>query len=135
MDKQFEHILNNLEGITPDAALHPRIMARINTGMRRRVRMQLFTSGVFSLISLVAIIYTGDYIIGQLSVANAYFSLLFTDGATIFSYWREFALALAESMPLTGIAIILGGVLAFLLSLRWSVKSMHRMSAWRITTA
>jgi hypothetical protein len=55
-----------------------------------------------------------------------YFSLIFSDGGSILSYWKELTLSLAESLPTMSIIFTLSLVFISLLSFRYVMKQISR---------
>jgi hypothetical protein len=55
-----------------------------------------------------------------------YFSLIFSDGGSIISYWKEFIFSLAESLPIMSMIFALSLTFVFFLSLRYVIKQIDR---------
>jgi hypothetical protein len=53
-----------------------------------------------------------------------YFSLIFSDGGSVISHWKEFVFSIAESLPTMSIIISLSFVLVFFLSLKYATKQI-----------
>ncbi|MDR3519736.1 MAG: hypothetical protein P4L63_02530 [Candidatus Pacebacteria bacterium] len=82
-------------------------------------------TGIASLITLIPVFQT---LLTNLSHSGFYdyFSLIFSDSGLMFSYWKEFTLSLAESLPMTSIIFTLSLVFIFLLSFRYVMKQISR---------
>ena len=51
-----------------------------------------------------------------------YLSLAFSDGGAVVSYWKEFALTLADSLPVTSIILCLVAVFMLLVSIKQGAR-------------
>ncbi len=123
MLKDYEKVFlrNQLE---PPAGLYDAIMARIGFEKRRLARLKLALISCVSLLSLVALVPAGQYFISEFQQSGfyQYFSLIFSDGGTFFSYWREFTLSLTESFPILAASAVLLAVIVILGSLKLAVR-------------
>ena len=55
-----------------------------------------------------------------------YFSLLFANGGSLLSYWKELALSLAQSLPTTSLVFTLSLIFVFFLSLRYLLRQIEK---------
>lgn len=109
------------------ASLKGNILLSIRTEEKKRAKRLLVVSAVVAAGSLVAIIASLKYALMALYESSfySYASLLFSDPDVIAQYWREFALALLESLPVVGIVLCLIAVFALLMSLRLFAQNMR----------
>lgn len=54
-----------------------------------------------------------------------FISLLFSDTNMVATYWKNFALALLESLPTVSVIVFLGTVLIFLYSLKFVIRDIN----------
>jgi hypothetical protein len=93
---------------------------------RKMARLKLWAfilAGVVSLGGLVPALalLTRDFV---QSGFYEYFSLIFSDSGSIFSYWKELVFSLAESLPTMSIILSLTLIFIFLLSLKYAMKQI-----------
>ena len=53
-----------------------------------------------------------------------YFSLVFSSGSNLFSYWKELILSLTESLPVVNIIFLFSLIFIFLLSMHYVLKQI-----------
>ena len=106
--------------LKPPAALRKNILFGILKEERRRARNHLFVSGVAMPLSVIALVFSAQYLMQSFYQGSfyEYLSILFTDTDVAFMYWREFALSVVESMPFMEITLSLVAVLSLLASIR-----------------
>ena len=117
----------DLPEIEPDQRLFYLIISRISLAEQRTARIRLAILSFVSLASFVAIFPLFQHTSSQLAQSgfSQYFSLIFSDGAIISIYWKEFMISLAESIPLLSVTAILVSVFALLVSLKSAIKNIH----------
>ena len=103
------------------------IIAKIRKEQQRNARLQLAISAPLAFISGVAVVFTFQYLTQELSRSGLgdYFSVLFSDGGAVLTYWREFALSLLEQIPILSMILFLSATLALLGSMRSLVKNIQ----------
>ena len=91
------------------AGLYERILVRIAREKKHTARIHLAVSGVLVGASAAALVPALQYAAEEISQSGfgEYVSLLFSDGGTLFSSWKDFALLLAESLPAMGMTLVL----------------------------
>lgn len=112
--------------IEPSTRLLGKILSHIEDTKIRKARMHLFFTGLASLASFAAIFPALNYFTEEFSQSGfyGYLSLIFSDGGILIASWKEFSLALAESMPVLGTIAILSVVLVLLVSVQLALKNM-----------
>ncbi len=55
-----------------------------------------------------------------------YFSLIFSNGGSVVTYWKELAFSLAESLPVGSIVFVLSLIFVFFLSLRYMLRQTNK---------
>ncbi len=90
----------------------------------RSARIKLSIFSVIGFSSFIALIPTFLAMSGDLARSGFYnyFSLLFSDTHNMYSYGREFAMAIADALPYFTITIFLSLILVLFLSLRLAVR-------------
>ena len=103
-----------------------RVFANLEIAVQARRTQQKYLWGVFSLLSLSALIGSSVYAFQAFATSSfsTYFSLIFSDAGSIAILWKDLALSLVESLPLFGIIIILSSVSALL----WSIRKFSKNS-------
>ena len=89
-----------------------------------RIKLWAFsTTGLLSLIGLAPVLkmLSNDFI---QSGFYDYFSLLFSSNGSLITYWKDFLLLLAESLPIMSIILSLTLIFIFFLSLRYTIKQI-----------
>lgn len=129
MRQDYEKIFANLGQIEPPVNLGGAIMARIAQRKIRAARIRLAFLCFAALASFVSIIPAFQYAFREFygTGFGHYLSLMFSDGAILLAYRKEFVLLLAESLPALGITLFLAAVLASL--------SFLKLAAINIKTA
>lgn len=115
------------ENIEPPERLYLGILARIEREKRRIARIRLAFFGIVAGASLASIIPSFQYVMREFAQSGfyEYLSLLFSDSGAVLASWREFALSLAESLPITEITIFLVMVFVFLVSAKLAIKNIY----------
>ncbi len=109
MRQDYEKLLSCLEVPEPSAGLFNRVLATIQIKQRRLVvRRNVFCS-LGLLVSLVLLIPAWQMV--QVGLAESgfleFFSLLFSDSGMMAASWQNFGMVLLESLPVTGLALLL----------------------------
>jgi len=135
MEQDLKTINNCFASPTPSADLFNKIMKRISTEKKLiaiKRRIMIFT--VVAVFSIVALIPTLNSLWINLSNSGfvQFFSLLFSDGGMMLSYWQSFSLALLESLPILDVVAILAIILACLISIRFVFKDIKNINSLKL---
>ena len=116
-----------LSQIEPSRKLSEKILSAIAHEKQRRARIHFVVFDFSCVTSAVAIIPAFQYALQEFSRTGfyEYFSLLFSDGGLLLSYWKEFSLSLIESLPLLGLTVLLVTIFALLKSFTLAAKNMR----------
>ncbi len=127
MDKNYSKLFQALDPVDVPEGLSSSIIAKIRKEQQRNARLQLAISAPLAFISGVAVVFTFQYLAQELSRSGLgdYFSVLFSDGGAVLTYWREFALSLLEQIPILSMILFLSATLALLGSMRSLVKNIQ----------
>lgn len=103
------------------------IMMKIQKREVREARIRFALTSLTSVISVVAMVFAFQYASQEFSQTgiSQYFSLLFSDSGIIITYWKEFAMIIAETLPVTGIVAILLAVLTLVGSVKVAIKNVN----------
>jgi hypothetical protein len=129
MEKELKKVFHNAiykESSAQNSILSENIWGNI---VLHDKRVALFKLGAFSLTflaSLIGLISTWKLLSSDLAQSGLYeyFSLVFSSGSSIFSYWKELALSIAESLPTMSIILSLSLILVSFTSLKFMVKQI-----------
>jgi hypothetical protein len=93
---------------------------------RRIVRLKLYTFLLIGLTSLIGLIPAWQILSGDLARSGLYeyFSLIFSNGNSIVSYWKELTFSIAESLPTMSIALSLSLIFILFFSLKYAAKQI-----------
>ena len=93
---------------------------------KRIARLKLWAFSSIGLASLIGLIPAWHLLSNNLTQSGfyEYFSLAFSNGSSLLSYWKEFTLSIAESLPVMSIVLSLSLVFVFFLSLKFATKQI-----------
>jgi hypothetical protein len=111
---------------TPDLAFS--IFNKIVIHDKSMAKFKLWIGTFTGIASLITLIPVFQVLLDNLTHSGFYdyFSLIFSDGGLMFSYWKEFTLSLAESLPMMSIIFTLSLIFIFLMSFRYVMKQIVR---------
>lgn len=124
MEDSYQRLFKTLHPTAPKEALLASIMRRISREQIRIARRRFVVFGLASITSLSGVVGVAVLLVRSFvnSGSYHYFSLIFSDGASLLSYWKEATLFVAESLPVLGLAFLFGAGLLFLWSLVRTVR-------------
>ena len=108
----------------PHTKLLPEVLRAVKRAERQQRTVHMLTMSFSSLLSFLALVPASLFFLTQMRESGifSYLSLLFTDGGTTVSLWKEFAFTIIESLPITGTAAVLLALFALGFSLRATFK-------------
>ncbi len=120
----YRKLFAHLKHIEPPHALGGAVLARIALQQERFAQRRRVLFGVLSLSSLLAIIPALELLVSDIASSGMfqYLTLLFSDQTTLFTYSKEFAFSLAESVPTASAALFLALCAVFI----WSAAQTLR---------
>lgn len=125
MEKDYKKLFQGLESPALPSGLYQSVLNEISLAERRvsQVRLAVFVPLV--LISSFAVFASFQYLAGETAQSglSEYLSILFSDGGTVLSYWKEFLISLAETAPVFGTALFLGAIWALMVSIKSALKN------------
>ena len=127
MKNKLTKILKNAK-YEPDTKMALSVWQTIVKQERRSTHLKLWSLSSLLFVSTVGLIPAFEILLSDLAHSGfyEYFSLIFSDSGLMFSYWKEFTLSLAESLPMMSIIFTLSLVFIFLLSVRYMLKQAGR---------
>ena len=129
VEKDYQKLFRALENPAVPAGLRDSILARIDDEARRVSRLRLAVFVPLVVVSALATVVSFQYLVRETAQSglSEYLSILFSDGDTMLSYWKEFLISLAEAAPVFGMTVSLGAVLALMGSLKATIKNTQMM--------
>ena len=119
-------MVNKLRQINPPTELEGVILGKIQEKEKRNAFVQCVVGGIFAIGSCIGTISAFLYMGKSIGTSGfyEYVSLLFSDSGSLLSYWKEFSMSLAESLPLFGLTIALILIGIFIWSLSKTTKNV-----------
>ena len=107
--------------LEPSENLKNSIISRIKVEERKRAIYKVAYSSALTLASIFMSVFYMINIIKDSSQSglSEYFSLLFSDGALIASYWQTYVLSVVESLPIIPITVVVASIGIFV----WSINT------------
>lgn len=107
--------------------LKSNILRGILSEEKNRARKLLVISIITAFVSIGSILASVKYALTSFYQSSfySYATLLFSDPDVVMRYWREFGLALLESLPVVGVILCLAAFFALLISLRMFARNMR----------
>ena len=108
MRKDYEKLFTNLTPPEPPVGLFDRIVLAIKREQElRNTKRLVFGFLALLLVSLTTVPFSWTLVAGQMQNSGViqFVQVALSDVGTFFASWQEFSLAIAESLPITGIAI------------------------------
>ncbi|MHB9019783.1 MAG: hypothetical protein ACYC3G_02860 [Minisyncoccota bacterium] len=124
-----EYNFKNLREIDPPEYLSGRILAKIELHKKRMARVKFFLFEGAGLVSLAIALASFKFAIDDFSQSgfSSYASLIFSDLGMVISYWKDFVMLLAESIPLLWFTAFLASILIMLESIKNALKNKRDM--------
>lgn len=125
MEKDYQKLFDGLVSPSVPARLYDSVLLRIDVEARHASRLKFAVFAPLAFLSSVAVVVSFQYMARETAQSglSEYLSIIFSDGGTILSYWKEFLVSLVESAPVFGATLFLGAVLALMGSLRVTFKN------------
>ena len=113
--------------IEPPRKLKLSILSSIVEEERHRAKRLLMIFAPASLLSLISIIFSIQYVLKAFYQSGfyTYFSLLLSDPDVVLTYWKEFAMSLVDTIPFMWITVSLISIALFLICLRMFSNSIR----------
>ena len=127
MESKLTKILNRAK-YEPSPELAFSIWQTIIKRERRSTQLKLWSLSSVLFISTVGLIPALEMLLSNLAHSGfyEYFSLIFSDGGSMMTYWKEFSFSLVESLPTLSIVLTLSVLFVCFLSLRYLIKQIDQ---------
>ena len=125
MNENLKSCLQQVE-YKPDDLLTQKIWENLCTKNKNRALVKLYLFLAAIVISATSFVPVFKMLLSDFAKSGfyEYLSLAFSTNGAITSYWKDFILSLAESLPMMSIIFTLGIVLVFFVSLRYALKQI-----------
>src|SRR3989344_8511870 len=121
MKKDYEKLFTHLEPPDPPAGLFDRILLAIKREQELRSTKRLaFGFLALLLVSLATVPFSWTLVAGQIQDSGVlqFIEVALSDLGAFFTSWQDFSLAIAESLPVIGIAIFTVNMILAVFTLR-----------------
>ncbi len=121
MRKDYEKLFTNLTPPEPPVGLFDRIVLAIKREQElRNTKRLVFGFLALLLVSLTTVPFSWTLVSGQMQDSGViqFIQVGLSDIGTFFASWQDFSLAIAESLPVTGIAIFTINMILAVFTLR-----------------
>lgn len=121
MPKDYEKLFTHLKPVEPPAGLFERIILAIKREQElQQTKRLLFGFLALLVISLVAAPFSWMIFVEQMESSGIlyFISTAISDFGTFFALWQNFGLAILESLPVIGIAVLTINMALVLFTLR-----------------
>jgi hypothetical protein len=122
--ENYKKLFANIEPILTPKGLNTAILTRIESEKKHTAKIRLWYTSFVSILSLIASVPAIQYFVTEFAKSGfyQYISLIFSDGGSMFLYWKELLLSLAESIPVLSTIAVLAIILVLLESIKYIVK-------------
>lgn len=119
-----DHKRISIQNIEPRDGLYTAVIMRIENQKRKEARFRFVYASTAGILALTLFVPVVQYFISELSKSGfyQYLSLISSDGGTALTYWKEFSLSLAESLPVLSITAVLALVFVLLITLKSVIR-------------
>ncbi|MFA6407344.1 MAG: hypothetical protein WCV80_01405 [Candidatus Paceibacterota bacterium] len=120
MEREYEKLFAQVDHQLPSEGLVERIVATIAQKDKKRAQIRFIYSTTILAASVIAFVPAIQYLGSEATQSGffQYISLMFSDGALLATFWKEFSFSLAESFPVFGTLATFSTGFAFLFALR-----------------
>jgi hypothetical protein len=127
MEEKLTKVFQDLK-YAPSTDLAENVWRTIAVRETRITRMKLWLFSFFGFVSLAGLLPVLKTLSNNFAQSGFYdyVSLLFSDGRSVLTYWKEFAFSLAESLPTLTILLSLTLTFVFFLSVRYAMKQISK---------
>ncbi len=124
--------MKTLRDINPPEGLEKSILGEIYKREKRGALVRFISTGLVAVASCLGIIPAVIYLVQSISSSGflQYVSLLSSDGTSLLTYWKEFSMSLAESLPLFSLTISIALLGIFIWSLSKAAKNARTALAF-----
>jgi len=119
LSKLFKQTYNH-----PESRLSDDIWYAIQAKQAKSLKIQSLVYGIIGVLSLGCFVFMIFYMKKQFALSGffQYVSLIFSDGNLFASYWKEYLLSLADSLPVASLGASVFLLVSILVSIRKLLK-------------
>jgi len=130
MPDNFKQLFSQLSDIEIPAGLADKITSEINRRQRRMIfiKSSLFVGAAVVSGFLLFLATASTRVAFMESGFVQYLSLLFSDASVVLQSSSSFFYVLAQTLPAFKIAVTTGVLIMFLLTLKWSLQSLKKVT-------
>lgn len=134
MEQKLRKVFKNAQ-YYPESSLSEKIFVTIVAKDMRIVRIKMWIYSSLSILSFGALFPSIKMLMADFTQSGfyEYLSFAFSDGGTLVSYWKEFALSLIDSLPVVSVVLCLALIFAFLFSIRNAFGHIRNQLAFNAT--
>jgi hypothetical protein len=112
----------------PDSKLAFSIWSTLIAKDKHATQIKMWSLASVLFASLIGLVPAFQILLSGLAHSGfyEYFSLIFSDGGSMITYWKELSLSLAESLPVMSIVFALSLFFVCFLSLKYLIKQISR---------
>ena len=121
MRRDYEKLFTHFEPPEPPAGLFDRIILAIRREQElRNTKKLVFGFLVLLIVSFAAAPFSWTLFAGQIQDSGMlqFVEVALSDLGAFFAYWQDFSLAIAESLPVMGIAIFIANIILAVFTIR-----------------
>ncbi|MCX6715989.1 MAG: hypothetical protein NT077_03150 [Candidatus Taylorbacteria bacterium] len=109
MSNDYKRLFKNLKQIKPAPGFEMQVISNIHIFDMREARVRTWSFGSIAAVALVLAMVVGKYLYGAFLQSGfyEYLSLAFSGDSTVYTYWKELSISIAESIPIIGLAVLL----------------------------
>lgn len=128
--KTYRNFFESISQIEPKKELYYFILAKIEAKKRMSAKIRLMLFGGMAVISAVSSVPSIAFLVNEFNQSGffKYVSLVFSDGQSLVTYWKEFSVILIEAMPAFWMATTLTLTLLFFWSVSSAFKSVEKFN-------
>jgi len=119
MDKNLSKLLKQAYN-NPETGLSDYIWRAIQKKQAKRLKIQSLIYGIVGILSLGGFVFMFISIVKEFASSGffQYVSIAFSSSSLFASYWKEYLLSLADSLPVASLGVLLFLLMSMLISIR-----------------
>ncbi len=123
MEQPLNKLLKDIKDY-PEGDLKEQVWSLVIHREKQEYLIKSWSYGILGVLSLFGLVISIKDLMLKFSQSGfyEYLSLAFSESGSVATYWREFALSLADSLPITSIVLSLLAVFILFISIRRTLK-------------
>jgi hypothetical protein len=112
MKNKYKKLLGTVNLVEPPKGLRGRVLSFIKEKEAQAAKIRAWMFGSGSALSFGLSLWAVTYLTEKVQETGfwQYFSLLFSGDGTVYMYWKELTLSLAESLPIVSFIVFLAAI-------------------------